>query len=57
MGRPGQLTSIGPAHVDPPLPVGTYTVEVEHEGFRAGRAEAVVKTGETTMVEIPMRPP
>jgi hypothetical protein len=54
MGHSGALSEEGPAQVEPPLPPGTYTVEVEHDAFASKRVEAVVKKGETTTLEVPL---
>ena len=46
------LGTLSAATVDPPLPAGTYTVELSLEGHPPRSVEVEVKPGETTTVDV-----
>jgi len=46
------LEGASPATVDPPLPAGTYTIELEQRGFEPRTVDATVREGETTDVDV-----
>jgi hypothetical protein len=56
-GGSGQLSAEAPARLEPPVPAGTYVVELSADGFADRRVEAVVKAGETTKVEATLSAP